>query len=179
MGRLVTTKGVHVLLQAAQRLRAKGLTFKLKIVGDGPERDELEAQVQTSELADRVSFLGYQPAERLREALSGVGAVVMPSLGGEVFGLVAAESMMRGVLPIVSDCGALAEVVGDAGLKFPPGDEEALAGCMEQVLKSPEFTTNGGLRAQERAMRSFTESRMVYEHLAVYQRLLAHGEDRC
>jgi glycosyltransferase involved in cell wall biosynthesis len=179
MGRLVTTKGVRILLRAAERLKAKGVSFKLRIVGDGPERDGLQAQTRALGLAGEVSFLGYRPAEELGEALAGVRAVALPSLGGEVFGLVAAESMMRGMLPIVSDGGALAEVVGDAGLTFPPGDAEALADCLQRVLESPEFTISGAIRAQLRASSSFTLSRMAGEHAAVYQALLAQGAGRC
>ena len=179
MGRLVTTKGVQILLQAAQRLNAKGVEFKLRIIGDGPQLARLEAQSRALGLADRVEFLGYLASSKVHEALAGVGIVVVPSLAGEVFGLVAAESMMLARLPIVSDGGALAEVVGDAGLKFPPGDGEALAACLQGVLQSSEFTAHQGRCARERARRAFSEGRMVEEHLAVYRRLLADGEARC
>jgi glycogen(starch) synthase len=179
MGRLVSTKGVAVLLRAASRLKTKGLSFAVKIIGDGPQRAQLEAQTQVLGLAERVTFLGYQPDAKLREVLSDVGTIVMPSLGGEVFGLVAAENMMRGLLPIVSAGGALAEVVGDTGLTFPPGDDEALAGCLERVLRSPDFENRERLRARERAMTQFVASRMVEEHVALYQSLVMNGQGAC
>lgn len=178
LGRLVSTKGVHILLQAAHRLNAKGLVFALKIIGDGPERARLEAQTRTLGLADRVAFLGYQPDSALPQLLSDVRTIVMPSLAGETFGLVAGASMMRATVPIVSDIGALAEVVGDTGLKFPPGDDAALAGCLEGVLQSDDFAATGGGRARERAMAQFTESRMVAEHLALYRDLTCRDDKR-
>ena len=179
VGRLVSTKGADILLQAAHRLKSKGLSFRLKIVGDGPERPRLEAHVQSLGLADSVEFLGYTPEEKVDEVLTGVAAVVMPSLGGEVFGMVALESMMRGILPVVSDLGALVEVTGDVGLISPSGDPDALASRLEQILKSPELGTTLGQRARERATKSFSESRTVREHLAVYQALSGGGETRC
>lgn len=179
MGRLVTTKGVHILLQAAQRLNSRGVAFKLRIIGDGPQLGILEERTRALGLADRIKFLGYLPNSKVHEALAGAGIVVVPSLAGEVFGLVAAESMMLGMLPIVSDGGALAEVVGDVGLKFPPGDGDALATCLERALQSFEFTSHRGRCAQERATRAFSEGRMVEEHLAAYRRLLADGESSC
>ncbi|PYV14563.1 MAG: hypothetical protein DMG21_17740 [Acidobacteria bacterium] len=169
VGRLVGTKGVDVLLRAASRVKAKGLEFTLRIIGDGPDRSRLEAQTEALDLVDRVKFLGYQPDAKLRETLAGVGVIVMPSLAGEVFGLVAAENMMRGILPIVSAGGGLAEVVGETGLTFPPGDGEALAGCLERALRLPENARPERRRTQDRAMTCFTERRMVAEHLALYR----------
>jgi FkbM family methyltransferase len=171
IGRLVSTKGVDVLLRAASRVKAKGLAFTLRIIGDGPQRSCLEEQAEAMNLGDRVKFLGYQPDAKLPEALSGVSTVVVPSLAGEVFGLVAAENMRRGILPIVSG-DALAEVVGDTGLSFPPGDDEALAGCLEWVLRSPEYSATGRRRARQRAMGCFSGSLMAAQHLAVYDGLM-------
>ena len=178
-GRLVATKGAHVLLQAAEQLKTKGLAFRLKLIGDGPERRRLEAEAEALEMTDRVTFLGYVPPGALEQTLAEATAIVMPSLGGEVFGLVAAENMMRGHMMIVSDIGALAEVVGDAGLRFPTGDEESLAGCLEQALESPGLVNTRKELARKRAIKLFSERRMIEEHLAVYRRLLVRGGPAC
>lgn len=127
-GRLVTTKGIRVLLDAAEQLQKENCIFRLKIIGSGPELETLKASVARSG-AD-VEFLGYVPEERLPEALRDVSTIVMPSLAGEVFGLVAAEKMLQGKLVIVSDLGSLKEVVGDAGLVFRNGDAADLAARM-------------------------------------------------
>ena len=170
-GRLVATKGAHVLLRAAERLKTKGLAFRVKFIGDGPERRHLEAQAEALQLTDRVTFLGYVPRGALEQTLAEATAIVMPSLGGEVFGLVAAENMMRGHLLIVSDLGALTEVVGDAGLRFPPGDVDVLAGRLRQALESPGLVKVRRQQAGERGTQLFSEERMIGEHLALYRRL--------
>jgi len=170
LGRLVTTKGVHILLQAVQQLR--DCEFQLNIIGDGPERARLEADVQSLRLERRVVFCGYLAADELEQALAVARAVVMPSLGGEVFGLVALENMMRNKVLIVSEIGALIEVIGDAGLTFPAGDANTLARCLRQVLQSDEFVEQTGARASRRARSLFTSERMVDDHLVLYRRLL-------
>ena len=171
LGRLVSTKGVRVLLNAAQQLKAKGLAFRVKIIGQGPDRPALEKLVRDLQVEDCVRFLGYVPIEQLDRDLADVTAVVMPSLAGEVFGLVAAEEMQRGRLVIVSDIGALAEVVGDSGLKFPPGDADALARCMETAMTDPSLAERLGQKASHRIAQSFAVDRMANEHLRVYEEL--------
>jgi glycosyltransferase involved in cell wall biosynthesis len=176
VGRLVSTKGVHILLQAARQLASRGLEFQLEIIGDGPERAALAAQTQAWGLGAKVQFLGHLPEEKVDERLAGWIAVVMPSLGGEVFGMVAVESMFRGKLVIVSDLGALVEVTGAGGRAFASGDSTALAECLERILKSPDSAVRQGQEALERARLHFTEDRMISEHLAVYQRVVAGGK---
>jgi len=169
-GRLVTTKGLGLLLAAAEDLQRTKYEFQLKVIGDGPEGEGLKSQA--TGLDGRVKFLGHVPDERMEEALSDVATMVMPSLGGEVFGLVAAENMLRGKLVIVSDIGALREVVGDTGLVFRAGDAEGLAACMRQVLENPSLAASKGSAARDRAMKVFSRDSMIQGHLALYRKAL-------
>ncbi len=172
MGRLVSLKGVHTLLQAAHRLRAGGLDFHIKIIGRGPERANLESQVKALGLNDYVTFMGYLNQQELDQALADVAVIVMPSLAGETFGLVAAENMMCGRLMVVSNDGALSEVVGDTRLKFQPGDSEGLAGCLQMVLENPKLMTELRVEARKRALQFFRQERMVEDHLSLYGGIL-------
>lgn len=169
-GRLVSTKGVGLLLQAAERLRQANFKFQLKIIGDGLERERLK--LQSSGLDGRVEFLGHVPEERVAEVLSDVATVVMPSLGGEVFGLVAAENMLRGKVLIVADIGALREVVGDTGMVFRTGDAESLAACMRKVLENPSLPALLGPAARSRAMKVFDRDSMIQGHVSLYREAL-------
>lgn len=173
-GRLVTTKGVRILLEAAGQLHDEGRTFHLKIVGDGPELNSMKAQA--ARLNGVVEFLGYVANDRLEELISDVAAVVMPSLAGEVFGLVAVENMLRGKLLIVSDIGSLAEVVGDTGFVFPPGDASALALCMRRVLDDPSLAASLGSAGRLRAMQVFSRDSMIQKHISLYRESLARAD---
>lgn len=171
-GRLVSTKGAGLLLQAAHSLKKMGFAFRLNIIGEGPERSALETVTQELGLSDMVTFAGYVPDEDTEDLLAGTSAVVMPSLGGEVFGLVAAENMMRGRPAIVPEGEALAEVVGETGLTFPPGDVAGLAGCMQKILENPSLARELGEKACRRSRHAFDRNRMVQQHLVVYGALL-------
>lgn len=171
LGRLVSTKGVRVLLEAAHLLKGKALKFQVKIIGEGPNRGALEELTRHFGIQDCVEFLGYVPNERVQEKLAASTAIVMPSLAGEVFGLVAAENMRHGRLVIVSDSGALAEVVGDAGMKFPLGDAMGLAQCMEAVILNPSLARELGAKAAQRVAEMFDWETMVEEHLEVYREI--------
>jgi glycosyltransferase involved in cell wall biosynthesis len=171
LGRLVSTKGTRVLLEAAQRLKAKGLAFRVKIIGQGPDRERLEILTRNLQIQDCIQFLGHIPTEQLGESLADTTAIVMPSLAGEAFGLVAAESMQQGRLVIVSEIGALAEIVGDAGMRFAPGDAEGLARCMETVITNPSLTQELGQKAPRRIAQFFAADQMASKHLRFYEEL--------
>ena len=171
-GRLVTTKGVQILLDAARLLKSRNLAFQLRFIGDGADRPRLEALAAEYRLEETVRFLGYLSGAPLEAALQAADAILMPSLGGEVFGLVALENMMRGKLVVVSDIGALEEVVGDAGLTCPTGNADAWASCMERLIQNPGLCLELGRRARERAEKYFSLQQMVAGHMAVYDRVL-------
>ena len=169
MGRLVRTKGIHILLQAASRLKAMNISFRLKIIGDGSEREILEGQVKDLNLVDCVTFLGRLTLADLPPALDDVVAIITPSLAGEVFGLVLLEQMQEGRVQIVSALGPLNEVVGNAGMKFSPGNSNELARCMRRIILTPSLIKDLGERAHLRARESFKLEDMVQKHLAIYR----------
>jgi len=176
-GRLVTTKGAQTLLEAARQLKSRGLAFQLRFVGDGADRSRLETLAGEYRLDESVRFLGYLSGASLETALQAADAILMPSLGGEVFGLVALENMMRGKLVVVSDIGALAEVVGDAGLTCPTGDVDAWASCIERLIRNPELCVELGRRARERARKYFSIQQMVAGHMGVYESVLRKRDE--
>jgi glycosyltransferase involved in cell wall biosynthesis len=171
VGRLVSEKGVPILLQAAGKLTEAGCSFRLKIIGDGPERARLEEIVDSLGLKGRVSFLGSLTGEPLRKELMAAAAVVMPSVWEETAGLSAIEQMMRGGAVIASDIGGLGEVVGEGGLKFAAGDVAGLASCLRRLLDDPGLVKTLGAKARARAQELFTQARMVEDHLGIYREI--------
>lgn len=168
VGRLVTTKGVQVLLEAAVILRAQNQPFELMIIGEGPQRAALEEFVRRAQLDAQVKFAGRLGDAEVDAALAESSVVVVPSLGGEVFGLVVAEAMARGLPVIASDLGAFAEVLGDAGSLFRTGDAADLAAALSRVLKDSALAEALGLRARQRALDFCEKNRMIQAHARVY-----------
>ncbi len=168
-GRLVTTKGVGILLEAARTLLAENRAFELVIIGDGPERASLERLSRGAPFAGHVRFAGRLSTTELDASLAEATIVVVPSLGGEVFGLVVAENMLRGLPVITSDLGAFVEVLGDAGLTFRTGDAGALARELGLILDDPAFAARLARIARQRALEFCDFHRMLESHTRVYK----------
>jgi glycogen synthase len=167
VGRFVTEKGIPVLLQAVALLKREGLDFEVRLIGDGPERGNLEDIIRREDLGNIVKVAGYLRGEAMVKALSDVRVVIMPSVWEETAGLSAIEQMMRGRLVIASNIGGLGEVVGDAGLRCEPGNVDSLANCMKSVILDRSLIDSIGTNARKRAMHLFMRARMIQEHATI------------
>jgi glycogen(starch) synthase len=167
-GRLVTTKGVGILFEAARILLGQNRAFDLLIIGDGSERASLERISHAAPLAGRVRFTGRLVGPQLDAAFSEASVVVVPSLGGEVFGLVVAENMLRGLPVITSDLGAFAEVVGEDGVTFRTGDAQELAQQLARFLDDPSLAAEQARRGRQRALELCNFRSMLEAHARVY-----------
>jgi glycosyltransferase involved in cell wall biosynthesis len=179
VGRLVSLKGLPLILEAAKSLQMEGYTFRIKFVGDGPKQAELKELTERLGLAKNVEFMGFVTGPAFQMAMKDVAAVLMPSVWEETAGLAAIEQMMRGRLVIASDIGGLGEVVDGCGLRFPAGSTEGLAQCMRSVLDDPEVIVRNGDLARRRALDLFSQQRMVKEHYDLYCQLapsVDHGK---
>lgn len=169
VGRLVQEKGLPLVLAAAQRLKDDGFAFHLRFVGDGPVRKQLEAETERLGMSNQVSFTGDLTGPELERAVRPIQIALMPSLCEETAGLSAIEQMMRGGLVIASDIGGLSEIVGDGGLKFAPGNAEALYLKLRGVLESPSLVSSLGEHARKRAVQLFSRDTMIRAHVSVYR----------
>jgi glycosyltransferase involved in cell wall biosynthesis len=137
IGRLAEKKGVDVLLQALVEVERASAV----ILGDGPDREELERMSRHLGVDGRTAFLGRQPRIRVMEELRAAAAVVIPSReahDGDRDGtpVVLAEAMAAGVAVVASRIGGIGEHVhhGATGLLVDPGDPEALATALRRVV---------------------------------------------
>ena len=170
-GRLVTTKGLPVLLEAASILRSENRAFELLVIGDGPERIAIEELAKKLQLSSCMRFVGRIATADIDSAFAGASIVVVPSLGGEVFGLVLAENMSRGLPVVASNVGCFAEVLGDAGLTFRVGDAKDLARQIARLLDDSALASALGVRARRRIFETYSQSHMIETHAQLYRRL--------
>ncbi len=129
-------KAPDVLIDAVARCVAKGLDLRLALVGDGRHRPELEARVRRLGLAGRVRFVGHLPAgEAVRHEMDKADLFVLPS---RTEGLPRAmvEAMARGMPCVGSTAGGIPELLPEEDL-VPPGDAEALACRIREVVSDP------------------------------------------
>jgi len=106
--------------------------------------------IERPPLSGRVRYMGYVSDEQRRELFESAALFVLPSRE-EGFGMPALEAMAAGVPVVVSNRGALPEVVDDAGLVVEPDDTEALAGAMERMLTDEAFATASAAKGIQRA----------------------------
>jgi glycogen synthase len=155
-GRLEYEKGMHVLLAALRRLRARGRDVRLALVGEGTYRSGLEARVDELRLRRSVTFTGFADRVALPRLLHAADVVAVPSLY-EPFGLIALEAMAAGTPVVASAVGGLTEHVTDGrtGLLVPPDDPAALAAALARVLDddplAATITAGGRACAAERS----------------------------
>jgi glycosyltransferase involved in cell wall biosynthesis len=138
---------VRAIGEASRRnLRIVGL-----MVGDGPLSDE--CQRLAHELDAPIHFTGFLNQSRIAEAYVAADALVLPSDGGETWGLVVNEAMSWGRPCLVSDhvgCGPDLVLPGETGFVFPLGDVQALAFYLADCASHPERLVSMGNKAQQR-----------------------------
>ncbi len=140
-GRLSPEKGVQVLVEAVAIL-AKGSRLprlEVEVLGDGPQRAELEARVRESGLEHVFRFRGQVDRAGLARELSAADLCVQPSLT-EGYSKAWLDAMAHGVPVLASNVGAAASVVGAAGERgwlVAPGRAEELASALARVFEDP------------------------------------------
>jgi glycosyltransferase involved in cell wall biosynthesis len=164
-------KGHRYLLDAAARLRKRGLVCTLALVGVGKERDRL--QHQAGILGLDVRFLGARTD--VAALLARADVVALPSLTEGMSNAVM-EAMAAGRPVVATDVGGTAELIAGRGILVPPADADALAAGLERVLRDPAGAQHLAEAAREWSRRVLHLDVMVDQHLAIYSELL---EARC
>lgn len=133
LGRLVSDKGLDLLLEAMHMLKADGLVPSLTVIGEGPDLEVLRASAQ--KLDDgQVDFVGPKYGGELTHTLNKHRIMVVPSRWAEPFGIVALEGIACGCVVVGSAGGGLKDAIGQCGVTFPNGDAIALAKALKQLL---------------------------------------------
>jgi glycosyltransferase involved in cell wall biosynthesis len=173
VGRLVRRKGVDDLLHAFAEVRSFVAEAKLVIVGDGPERENLERVVVELGLSGAVRFTGTLRGERLHEEYEKCDVFVLPSKAvkedeaSEGLGLTLVEAAMHGKPLVGTTHGGIPEVIQDGinGLLVPPGDSHLLAEAITKLVKDKEL-------ARKMGENSFKSAQSLYTWNAATDRLL-------
>ncbi|MFE4105280.1 glycosyltransferase family 4 protein [Almyronema epifaneia] len=161
VGRLSVEKGLDTLLAAWQLLQTP---MPLKIVGDGPLADEVQA---VAARLSNVEWLGRRPMAEVHALMGQAQFLIFPSKWYETFGRVAVEAFAKGTPVVASDLGAIAELVesGHTGVRFRPGNAADLATKVHWMLADTQR-----LAAMRRAARAEFEAHYTAE--SNYQQLM-------
>lgn len=138
LGRLSAEKGFAVLIEAIARLRSEGQGFRLKIIGDGPMRDELEALARQQGISGNVTFTGEQTPTQVSQELSQSDIFCMASFS-EGLPISIMEAMAVGVPVVTTWISGIPELARDrqTALTVPPASASALADAIKELCDNP------------------------------------------
>jgi len=171
--RLVYEKGIHVLLQATQRILAENPKTRIIIAGKGPETSHLKQQAQILGIANRVNFVGFISDEERDLIFRVADCAVFPSLY-EPFGIVALEAMALGCPIVVSDVGGFSEVVKhkETGITTYPNDANSVAWGILYSLTHREWAKESAIKARQAVEELFNWNRIAGLTIDFYKKVL-------
>lgn len=166
VGRHEPRKGLEVLLRAF----GEGIAdARLEVIGDGPEREQLERRFSRAGIVD---FLGAIDDQAMAEHLGAAQVLVAPSVTGESFGVVLLEAMAARTAVVASAIPGYELAAGDAAAFVPPADAASLRRTLTELLARPDERADLVLKGIPRA-RSHSFSALARQYLGIYSRLLS------
>lgn len=161
------------LLAAIAQLRETGVgNVKCLLIGDGPERERIEAQIRGLGLTDSVRITGFM--QDVRPAIAACDVMVLASHHVETFSIAALEAMALGKPMVMTRIGGASEQVvdGESGFLYPAGDIGALATSL-RTLSNPALRSAKGSKAATRVREAFDLSRMIKNYEVVLSDLVS------
>ena len=171
VGRLSPEKGQFLLLRAMAKLAAPA---RLVIIGDGPDRAELEAEANRLNLGSTVSFEGRVTRERLMTLYAEADVFVLTSLS-EGIPVVLMEAMAMAIPCVAPRITGIPELVEEDknGWLYTPADEEALVNVMRRLIADPAGRRRMGELAREKVLRAYDMEKNTAQFSEVLRRRLA------
>jgi L-malate glycosyltransferase len=172
---LIRYKGHREVLQSVAIVAKRHPTFRLVLIGEGPERSALVGLAQQLAITDNVIFAG-----RLRDAAALMRGFDFTVLGSSEEGFPNAlmESMARAIPVVATAVGGVTELVKDGihGLLVPYGDSQAMATAILWMIEHPDERETMGASGRARIAAEFSTERMVGATQAVYDEMLRRGK---
>jgi L-malate glycosyltransferase len=171
VARLDHLKDHATAMRAIHRARQQLPDLRLVLVGDGPEREKIQAEIDRLAVADRVLMLGtrHDVAELLRAA----DIFLLTSIS-EGIPVTILEAMAAGLPVVATQVGGVPEIVRHehSGLLAPPGDDAELAKALVRLATDPGLRQRMGDFGRQRAREEFSQERMHAAYRAIYEEML-------
>lgn len=176
VARLAPQKGILEFVRTARIVTDIYPSVAFVLAGDGPLAQDAVDLSRELGLGHQLHLLGH--IDWARELIASLDLLVISSLS-EGSSVVAMEAMALSKPVVATAVGGVPEVVagGETGILVPPGDVEALAGAIIDVLRDPARAQEMGERGQQRAVRQFDISDMIERTKAVYADIMRETLD--
>jgi glycosyltransferase involved in cell wall biosynthesis len=172
VGRMTAVKRTDVVVRVLSKLVERGVDARLLLVGDGPDRDDLERYAHELGVIKRCLFLGYQ--EDVARWYNAIDALLLPSVN-EGTPVSVIESLAAQRPAVATRVGGTPDVIRDGvdGFLVDPTDGEALADRLAELARDPRLRRQMGAAGRERVLERYAVDRLVDDIDRLYRRLLA------
>jgi len=162
VGKMFRSKGVHILLKALSKIPEK-YSFKLQVLGDGPEESNLKSLTKDSGLLDKVEFPGYIDNKDIPEYYKSADMIILPTLRDEGMPMVLIQACAASLPIISSRIGGIPNILKDGvnGILVEPGDVEGLYRAILSVIKDSSKRKRMGENSYKIAREHFSLEAMV------------------
>jgi len=172
LGSLIHRKGVDLLIEAVAKLVEKQVPVHLLVMGEGPETNNLKAQINKLGLQKKVSLIGE--CKSAVGLLRGTADLFVSAAREEAFGLVFAEASLAGLAIVAPKTGGIPDVVIDqkSGLLVPEENVQALVDAIYQLYLSPRQCINMAKTGQLHIFENFTIEKNAQQFQSLYNQLI-------
>jgi glycosyltransferase involved in cell wall biosynthesis len=176
VGNLIKRKGIDTLVESCKILHSTTTDFLTLILGNGVEREDLEKQVVSNDLSNKILFLSDIGQDKLPQYYNAADVFVLPSVS-EGHAAVILEAMVSGLPVVASKTGGNIETVVDGvnGYLFDVGNSEMLAEQLRKIITDNSLGENMSLRSSEIYLKKFSTEFQIQTHLKVYHSLIDHS----
>lgn len=174
VGRLSEEKGIKFLIEAVSSLDQAKVPIKLLLIGDGPERSELERFVQEQKIEDRVFFMGFK--DQIEKWLPVLDIFVLPSLS-EGTPMALLEAMAQGLPVIASAVGGIPTIIcsGHNGILTEPAKPQQLVEAISMINQDRQLRASLGTSAKKTVDERFNAAVWVKEIESLYLSVQRRG----
>lgn len=171
VGRLNAQKGIELLLRAVAEMRR---VAALDVIGDGPDGESLRSLASSLGVAERLTWHGALPQERLASFYRRAAALVVPSRD-EGLGLVAVEAQLCETPVVAFESGGLPDIVEHdaSGILVKDFASAALAHAIDDLLDNPERALELGRAGRRAALRVFAPEAVALTYATIYRDVIA------
>ena len=171
VGRLSTEKGVDIFLRAAARVLPDFPRARFVVIGEGPDRHELESLIDELGIRQNVTMVGR------RNDMPAVYAsfdLMVSASRKEGLPIALLEGMASGLPLVATSAGEIPAIVqhGMTGLLVPAEDADLLASAITELLQDPDRRRQFGAAGRQRIETEFSAQRMTADYLRAYQAVL-------
>ena len=172
-GNLLASKGVEDLIRAFAILRGRGVDCRLRILGEGPERESLQEVAATLGIGDGIDWSGFLPQQAMPAEYASSSVVVLPTRGNEEgLGLTLVEALLAGTAVVGTRAGGIPEIVidGETGLLAHERDPTDLADKLSVLLTDPDQRAKLAEQGHRHVRQRFDPNASVDAFLDLLQR---------